>query len=138
MAHADKRGGHEDLAGRFFESLSSEQRDMLALLISDPDARGGGSRAEGRSRKANFTFAAARIPVGSVLEYSDPRQNVRSTVLAEVKTVDDVNKVLYSGNVMSLSEAARRLSGSKTSARGPEYFTYKGKRLTDIRYVLGF
>lgn len=129
---------------RFMESLDEGQRGLLfeALLALAETVEPAGETQSGespaRQRRPRFTFKACRIPVGSVLEYSDPREGHAGNVSASVVTVDDINQVSLSGTSMSLSEAARRLSGSRTAAQGAKHFTYHGRRLTDLREEIGF
>lgn len=83
------------------------------------------------ARAAAFRFSMVGIPIGSTLEFDDPRIG-RDSVLACVTTVDDANKVELNGKTVSLSYAAKLLS-NQTAAQGARYFLYQGERLTDLR-----
>ena len=47
---------------------------------------------------------------------------------------DDIDK----GKEMSLTAAAKLISGKKYSIAGPRFFKYKGEWLNDIRERMGF
>lgn len=47
-------------------------------------------------------------------------------------------KVEYQGKEMSLTAAAKLISGKKYSIAGPRFFKYKGEWLNDIRERIGF
>lgn len=53
------------------------------------------------------------------------------------KVVGD-RKVEYQGKEMSLTAAAKLISGKKYSIAGPRFFKYKGEWLNDIRAHIGF
>ena len=52
------------------------------------------------------------------------------------KAVGD-RKVEYQGKEMSLTAAAKLISGKKYSIAGPRFFKYKGEWLNDIRTRIG-
>lgn len=132
------------LLGELLASLNAHQFDLLAETLDrlhplhpdpasppDLDEMEPGER---RRRKGKLTFAMCGIPIGSTLEFDDPRgEGYRADVVATVTTVDERNHVRLGNQVLSLSEAARRLSGNTTAAQGGKYFTYRGEYLTDIR-----
>ena len=82
--------------------------------------------------KSNLTFQSLGIPVGSKLVFTGDES-------ITVITVDDNNKVSYSGMIKSLSSMAKFLfeqlgKGNNSGAyQGGMYFKYKNKKLTDIR-----
>lgn len=67
-----------------------------------------------------MTFESLGIPVGSELVFTRDSS-------VTVKTVDTTSKVMYNGQVMTLSGVAVSLIGR--SARGAKYFKYNGIRL---------
>lgn len=77
------------------------------------------------ARKGPFTFSECGIPVGAKIAY------VRDSSI--VATVVDDRHIEYNGVTTSMSALAQELLGSKWQVQGTAYFTYKGKRLTDIR-----
>jgi len=84
-----------------------------------------------KKRRAPTKFNMVNIPVGSTLVFiKDPTKTVT--------TVDDINKVNLSGEVMAISEAAGRLRGKNSkgeypSTCGQAWFTYNGKLITELR-----
>lgn len=75
-----------------------------------------------QSRKPPVNFAKCSIPVGAELVYiEDP---------SVVCTVADDRKVLYNGQITSLSAISNGIKGHHT--QGSFYFTYNGKRVSDI------
>jgi len=77
------------------------------------------------ARKGPFKFAECGIPVGSKIVFIND-----SSVVA---TVVDDRHIEYNGVTTSMSALAQELLGSKWQVQGTAYFTYKGKKLTDIR-----
>ena len=57
--------------------------------------------------------------------------------MSDGKVVSD-RKVEYQGKEMSLTAAAKLISGKKYSIAGPRFFKYKGEWLNDIRARIGF
>ena len=78
----------------------------------------------------NFSFTKCQIPVGEEIEYYDDPS-------ITCKVVGD-RKVEYQGKEMSLTAAAKLISGKKYSIAGPRFFKYKGEWLNDIRARIGF
>lgn len=73
-------------------------------------------------RRPPVNFAKCGIPVGAELVFiEDP--NV-------VCTVVDERKVQYNGKITSLSAISDGIKGHST--QGPSYFTYKGKKVSEI------
>lgn len=91
----------------------------------------GGVEAANRSNRiqSRFNFEMVDIPVGSVLTYFDD-----DTVTA---TVHSRNKIVFEGEVMSLSAAALIMiyrSGFRwQTANGPIYWVYDGETLPERR-----
>ena len=79
-------------------------------------------------RKGPFKFSECGIPVGAKIIYIND-----SSVFA---TVVDDRHIEYKGVTTSMSAVAQELLGSKWQVQGTAYFTYKGKKLTDIREEL--
>ena len=74
-------------------------------------------------RRPPVNFSECGIPVGAELVYIDDPNIV-------VKVVDD-RKVEYNSESTSLSSVAGSLKGVK-SIQGPSYFTYNGKKVSEI------
>ena len=80
--------------------------------------------------KPPFRFHYCGIKPGEEITFVRDN-NIKATV------VDD-KKVEYQGEIYSLSALAKSLlTNRKGDLRGPLYFTYKGKTLSDIRNELG-
>ena len=77
------------------------------------------------ARKGPFKFTECGIPFGSKIAFIND-----SSVVA---TVVDDRHIEYNGLTTSMSALAQELLGSKWQVQGTAYFTYKGKKLTDIR-----
>jgi hypothetical protein len=81
-------------------------------------------------RRSRFQLAMIGLKPGTIL-HLEKNPTITCT------TVDDVNKVSFNGEVLSLSEAARQAVNQVgyewPSASGPWEWTYGGKRLDDIR-----
>lgn len=87
---------------------------------------------ESHERMENFSFFKCQIPIGAEIEYSN---NGDTGIFCKVI---DEKAIEYEGQKMSLSAAAKLLSGKKYSVAGPRYFKYKGEWLNDIRLRMGF
>ena len=85
---------------------------------------------ESHEKAENFSFTKCQIPVGEEIEYYDDPS-------ITCKVVGD-RKVEYQGKEMSLTAAAKLISGKKYSIAGPRFFKYKGEWLNDIRDRIGF
>lgn len=77
------------------------------------------------ARRGPFQFSKYDIPTGSELVYIDDPE-------IKVTVVDD-RHVLYKGQETSLSRLARDLKKFDHPVQGTLWFTYQGKKLTDIR-----
>ena len=84
---------------------------------------------EKKERLAPFSFSYCKIPVGSILEYSN--QNNENCGIS-CKVIDD-RTVEYQEKKWSLSALAKFLTQSKYNVADPRYFKYKGAWLNDIR-----
>jgi hypothetical protein len=80
---------------------------------------------ERESRKSNFTFSAAKIPIGSIINFSKD-EKITAKVLSDT-TID------YEGQETSLSKAAflaiKRCGYDWSSVQGPAYWLYEGETL---------
>lgn len=81
-------------------------------------------------RAANFQFSMCGLKPGDRIEYFD---NPAITV-----EVADDKHVIYNGQVMSLTAAAKMISGIKHNIAGPAYFKYNGEWLNTIRHRNGY
>ena len=85
---------------------------------------------ENHEKAENFSFSKCQIPIGAEIEYYD-------NPAIKCKVVSD-RKVEYQGKEMSLTAAAKIISGKKYSIAGPKFFKYKSEWLNDIRQRNGF
>ena len=80
---------------------------------------------ERESRKSNFTFSSAKIPVGSILNFSKDE-------LITAKVLSDTT-IEYDGQETSLSNAAllaiKKCGYDWVSVQGPAYWLYQGETL---------
>lgn len=81
--------------------------------------------AEHKERLSPFAFSKCGISVGETIEYSN-NPEIKCTVVDD-KTVE------YEGQSYSLSALAKHLLCCKYQVAGPKFFTYNGRRLSDIR-----
>lgn len=73
-------------------------------------------------RRPPIDFTKCNIPMGAELVYiEDP--NIVATVVSD-------RKVEYNGEITSLSAIISSIKGH--SAQGPSYFTYNGKKVSEI------
>jgi hypothetical protein len=76
-------------------------------------------------RKGPFRFTECGIPIGATIEYvEDP--SVTATVI-------DDRKIEFQGETTSVSALAQKLKKFDHAVQGTLWFTYKGRRLKDIR-----
>ena len=85
---------------------------------------------ESHEKAENFSFSKCQISVGEEIEYYN-NPDIKCKVVGD-------RKVEYQGKEMSLTAAAKRISGKKYSIAGPRFFKYKGEWLNDIRARIGF
>lgn len=107
-AIADVTPGHPD------ETLSEDIRQDLE---------------EARARRAAFNFTMVEVPIGAMLQFARDA--------AITATVVDAKRVQFSGQAMSLSEAARLALAQKgmswSAVQGPLYWQYEGETLDERR-----
>ena len=77
------------------------------------------------ARKGPFRFSECGIPVGAKITFIND--------CSAVATVVDDRHIEYQGVTTSMSALARELGGYNGPVQGTAFFTYKGKKLTDIR-----
>ena len=85
---------------------------------------------ESHEKAESFSFTKCQISVGEEIEYYDD-PDIKCMVVGD-------RKVEYQGKEMSLTAAAKLISGKKYSIAGPRFFKYKGEWLNDIRQRMGF
>ena len=109
--------------------------DKLKLATMSEDDKAAEETAEEiatetQEKAENFSFSKCQIPIGAEIEYYD-------NPAIKCKVVSD-RKVEYQGKEMSLTAAAKIISGKKYSIAGPKFFKYKSEWLNDIRQRNGF
>ncbi len=77
------------------------------------------------ARRGPFRFSDCHIPFGSKIAFIDD-----PSILA---TVIDDRHIEYQGETTSTSALAQKLKGRSESLQGPNFFTYNGEKLTDLR-----
>lgn len=77
------------------------------------------------ARKGPFRFTEFGIPVGATIEFIE-NADIKATVI-------DDRHIEYNGETTSVSALAQKLKGFDHPVQGTLWFTYNGKRLTDIR-----
>lgn len=80
---------------------------------------------EARKRRSTFNFQMVNIPIGSELTFGT-NEDIKAKVV-------DKRAIEYAGEVMSLSEAARRALSVEYLVQGPAYWTYEGETLDERR-----
>lgn len=76
-------------------------------------------------RKGPFRFTENGIPIGATIEFVE-NPEIKATVI-------DDRKIEYNGETTSVSALASKLKGFEHDVQGTLWFSYKGKRLIDIR-----
>lgn len=107
--------------------------DRLELKPKDEEALEDEREAKlveefSRKRNENFSFAKAQIPPGSVIHYI-----YDDSIIARV--IDD-RKIEFRGQKTSLTQAIRLIQGNSSITRGPQYWSYNGMSLLDLRRKL--
>ena len=139
----DAFGDHRVNQRREFFRLNPERvisvLQLVALEDVTPaadivnDAEEQKSLDKERSRRSNFKFSSANVPVGSVLTFVRD-EGITATVL------DDRN-VEVEGVVTSLSQSALNILTTNfgktwTTVRGPDYWVYENETLSERRLRL--
>ena len=79
-----------------------------------------------KKRLSNFTFEQADIPIGSILYFCRDSE-ITCTVFSD-------NTVIYNGQIMSLTEAARNTGLIPYfELQGPKFWLYEDETLTNRR-----
>ena len=95
-----------------YEYLSTEESETI--------------ETNNRKRSANFTFSSVDIPIGSTLYFS---YNLNITC-----TVHSDNTVMYNGEILTLTEAARNTGLiSYKSLQGPRFWLFDDESLVSRR-----
>ncbi len=76
-------------------------------------------------RRGPFRFSQVGIPFGAEIVFIDD-STVKPTVI-------DDRHIEYNGETTSVSALAQKLKGFDHPVQGPLWFTYKGKKLADLR-----
>ncbi len=76
-----------------------------------------------KARKPPLNFLEVGVPLGSTLVFTEGEQTC---------IVSDPRRVEFEGEIYSMSRLAKRLTGLDRALRGSAYFTYNGRRLSDI------
>jgi T5orf172 domain len=132
-------GDHRLSKNREFFRLAPERAKAALVLASIKEVRLGDeifetpeakAEVEAAKRRSRFQFSMVGIVPGTVLElYRDP------AIICT--TVDGINQVNFRGDQTSLSDAAleacKALGFDWPSASGPWEWSFKGKRLDDLR-----
>lgn len=85
-------------------------------------------QTEAKERRSPFSFTKCGIPIGSTICFiEDP---------SITATVKDDRHITYHEETTSLSALAQSLKGFDHPVQGTLWFSYNGKRLTDIREIV--
>jgi hypothetical protein len=136
-------GDHRLSRGREFFRLAPERAKAAAslaaireILLTDDqvfETAEVRSEVEVAKRRSRFRFSMIGIEPGTELQLEKD-----NTIIC--KTVDEVNQVEFKGDITSLSDAAHQavteLGYDWPSVSGPWEWTYKGKRLHELRREL--
>lgn len=112
-------------------SLDNVNAFAICLLntakISEPQETVEKKKAKGTKRKprGRLTFSELGIEEGAVLTFVED-ETITATVVSG-------NKVLYDGEVTSLTRAAQIIKDYDRPLQGPKFWCYKGKPLTVLR-----
>ena len=88
----------------------------------DVEAKAAADRFK-KARKPPLNFLEVGVPIGSTLQFIDGEQ---------VCSVADPRRVEFEGEVISMSRLAQRLTGLDRALRGSAYFTFNGRKLSEI------
>jgi T5orf172 domain len=135
----DAFGDHRISKSREFFRLAPERAKAALSLAEIREVKLGDeifetneikAEVEAAKRRSRFRFSMIGVAPGTELQLAK-----NPTIICT--TVDDGNKVDYMGDITSLSDAAfqayNALGESWPSVSGPWAWTYKGKRLDDLR-----
>ncbi|MGQ0685651.1 GIY-YIG nuclease family protein [Bradyrhizobium sp.] len=135
----DAFGDHRISKGREFFRIAPERAKAALSLAEIREVKLGDeifetteikAEVEAAKRRSRFRLSMLGIAPGTELQLAKDFKIICTTV-------DDGNKVNYLGDVTSLSDAALQahnaLGDGWPSVSGPWAWTYKGKRLDDLR-----
>ena len=90
-------------------------------------------KEEAQQKAKSFTFSSCGINIGDTVEFinSNNQNNGTSAVVIDDKHVE------YNGETWTLTSLAKDFLGTNAQTPGPAYFTYKGKKINDIRREKG-
>ena len=122
---------------REFFSIEPEQAIALLELMAvedvtpavqqeaervDVEAKAAADRFK-KARKPPLNFLEVGVPIGSPLHFIDGEQ---------ICTVIDSRRVEFEGQSWSMSRLAQKLTGLDRPLRGSAYFTFQGRKLSEI------
>lgn len=106
-------------------AIISGTQDRLKRVAPEGQEVLSEKKPEKKTHKPPFKFSEYGIPVGAkIVFYKD------NSVVA---TVVDDRHIEYKGQTTAMTPLAKKLLDTKKPVQGTAYFTYKGKKLTDIR-----
>ena len=76
-----------------------------------------------KTRKPPLNFLEVGVPIGSTLQF------IEGDVTC---TVTDPRRVEFEGEVLSMTRLAQRLTGIERRLKGSAYFSFNGRRLSEI------
>jgi hypothetical protein len=88
----------------------------------DVEAKAAADRFK-KARKPPLNFLEVGVPIGSPLHFIDGEQ---------ICTVIDSRRVEFEGQSWSMSRLAQKLTGLDRPLRGSAYFTFQGRKLSEI------
>lgn len=122
---------------REFFSIEPEQAIALLELMAVEDvtpvvqAEADQVDAEGKvaserfkkARKPPLNFLEVGVPIGSTLQFTEG---------IETCLVSDPRRVEFEGEILSMTRLAQKLTGLERSLRGSSYFSFNGRKLSEI------
>ena len=116
----------------FYVMSPDDAYELLEAIAAISDSidklkktKGANTTAAQKLKKPAVNFKKCKIPIGAELVFTGDKR---------VKCiVQDEHKVLYNGELTSLSAIAKKIKGYPCA--GPSFFTYNGKLVADIARV---
>ncbi len=112
------------------DAIQKRSRELAALCketwaFPERYQKAEGGEAE-RKKRGRFHFSMVGLAAGDEVAFSEDSSKTASVL--------DDSHVEFDGVSYSLSKLAAKLLGNpEASVQGPAYFTYEGRRLTDLR-----